>query len=135
MIGFLVIATLQLGLGYGAYLFFDIKLTMLASNSRVPHYLFSTVFAVCTGMFLSVISHILGSFGYDDNLFTLQLNMILALLLLLIVIPSYQIYSLIPYWIGIKQQAALFCGLLVLFLYAFWQVGNPFPELQQEYGT
>ena len=99
--------------------------------------LFAITFMLACAMFELVIAEILGFMDGWSRRFHWHLSLYGMLLLLIVVLPLYICY-LIVRTIGFVRRRRLHMvssGVLwLLFFFAFWKIGDPFPMLSREHG-
>lgn len=114
---------------------------MLFKDYEVRHLLvqliFSVTFSLSCTMFELIILEILAVLEPSSRYFHWQLNLYSMLLMVVVVIPFYIGYFILSN-IGRVAEHLLWplsVLLWLLFVYAFWRVGDPFPLLSPHHGV
>lgn len=97
---------------------------------------FAGTLALACVMFELICFEILGLLSPAARWWSLRIDVVLTLLLLLVVIPLYAARIALRA-VGLPPRHALVAALLLwlAFLYCFWRVGDPFPVLSAEHGV
>jgi len=95
--------------------------------------LFSFVFALSCSLFELVIFEILDIFSRDVRWLNWKIDLWAMLLLLVVVLPLYQVYIFLQqgYGVSVTRALLLACCSQALFLYFLWKLGDWFPLVQQ----
>ncbi|XP_037072251.1 Golgi pH regulator-like [Pollicipes pollicipes] len=121
----------------GGWVFF---IKMLFKDYEIHHVLvqliFSITFALSCTMFELIIFEILGFLDSSSRYFHWHLDLYLMLFMVVGVIPFYIAYFVICNIGRVPRhlQRPLTVLTWLLFLYAFWKVGDPFPLLSPRHG-
>lgn len=105
-------------------------------KARSVQALFSVTLTLSCSMFLLVIFEIMGVLDASSRWYMWKADINLMLLLLILVLPAYTFALLArSYFSTARAAAAATVGLMAIFLFAFYKLGDPFPIVsKREHG-
>jgi len=97
--------------------------------------IFSCVFTLSCSMFGLIIFEIVGAFDHDMRWMNWKIDLVVMLTLLVLLIPYYIFYLIVKDYVAGRRMAHPVASvLLIIFLYCFWTIGDPFPILTKSHG-
>lgn len=133
---FVYVAALNLCFFCAGWVFFSrVLYKEYEVNNLFVQLIFCCVLVLSCSMFELIIFEIVGILEHDTRWLNWKFDLISILVLLVFIIPFYIFYLILrDYVSGRRWATPMASGALLIFLYFFWTIGDPFPILTKSHG-